>query len=222
MSEKDAVQKRIKHLLEESDFLARGDEMGDVSGDEQWQACSGWLTSAQNLVHLICSEIKTPYLSHVDDIADRASQMRINFRVGEMAALLRNILSDINSGLLSSVADRARAEIFDDFLDHADEYVSQQRKNEAGVIAGVVFEDTLRRICRRLNIDEKGVNLDLLISQLVNKGGLSTVKAKRARAAAHVRTTASHAQWDDFEITDVRATIEFTRELVSSKLDGWD
>jgi len=145
--------------------------------------------------------------------------MVINQAVGVMAAILRSLLLDADAGLLSSVADRARAEAFDNFLDHADAYVSAGHKNEAGVIAGAVFEDTLRRVCRKLGTVEKGAKLDALIAELSAKGELSGIKAKRARAAAHIRTKASHAQWDEFELEDVRATIVFTRELIESHLD---
>ncbi len=64
------------------------------------------------------------------------------------------------------------------------------------------------------------MKLDGLISELTNRGELSAIKSKRARVAAHVRTKASHAQWGEFELGDVRATIEFTRELVAAKLDA--
>ena len=37
---------------------------------------------------------------------------------------------------------------FDDFLDHGEAYLKAGRKDPAGVIAGVVLEDTIRRICR--------------------------------------------------------------------------
>ena len=62
-------------------------------------------------------------------------------------------------------------------------------------------------------------SLDNLISALSTQGQVSAVKAKRARVAAHVRTKATHAQWDEFEVEDVRATIEFTREFVAANLD---
>ena len=68
-------------------------------------------------------------------------------------------------------------------------------------------------------IVEKGKQIDELISALSSKGEMSAIKAKRARVAAHVRTKATHAQWDEFEFEDVRATIELTRELIVSKLD---
>ena len=220
MSIEDAVKKRVELLLQESSFLVVRDQNGCAVDDLQCQRCSAWLTSAQNAVHLICDSPQSPYHIRTDRIVNKEHGWLINNAVGELVALLNNLLADAEAGLLTSVADQARAEAFDDFLDHADAYFADDRKNESGVIAGVVFEDTLRRICRKESITEKGLNLDSLISELTNKGHLTPIKAKRARVAAHVRTKASHAQWDEFELTDVRATIEFTRELIASKLDA--
>lgn len=199
--------------------LSHGDEHGQAFDDQQLQECSAWLTAAQNAIYLIVETPNSPYRKKIDRIADENHGWRINAAVGELTVVLRNLLADAEAGLLSSIADQARAETFDEFLDHSASYLEDGRKNEAGVISGVVFEDTLRRICRKENLEEKGIKLDVLISELANRGELSAVKAKRARAAAHVRTKASHAQWDEFELEDVRATIEFTRELIVSKLD---
>ena len=132
--------------------------------------------------------------------------------------ILRSLLQDIGSGLLASIEDQTRASVFDDFLDHAKEYAKQKLSNEAGVIAGVVFEDTLRRICRNEGIAEKQ-KLDSLIDELVKSSTLTQVKAKRARVAAHIRTKATHAQWDDFELEDVNTTIDFTEELILKHLE---
>jgi len=142
----------------------------------------------------------------------------VHHSVREFASVLTALLVDSRGGLLATVADCARAEAFDDFLDHVADYMRASKKNEAGVIAGVVFEDSLRRICRKHGIEEKGKKLDALISDLGARNLLTPVKAKRARASADVRTKATHAQWDEFELDDVRATIEFARELVESKL----
>lgn len=219
MSIEDAIKKRVLELLEESSRLNIGDENGAAFDERQCQECSAWLASAQNAIHLICDYPQTPYRIRADKIANKEHGWVIHNAVGEFAALLRNLLLDAEAGLLTSVADQARAETFDDFLDHADAYYADGRKNESGVISGVVFEDTLRRICHKEGVVEKNVKLDGLISELTNLGHLTTIKAKRARVAAHVRTKASHAQWDEFELADVRATIEFTRELITSKLE---
>jgi polyhydroxyalkanoate synthesis regulator phasin len=128
-------------------------------------------------------------------------------------------MKDIELGLLASIEAQARASAFDDFLGHAKEYAKDRLKNEAGVIAGVVFEDTLRNICRNVSIKEKGKKLDNLIDELVKVGKLTQVKAKRAKVAAHVRTKATHAQWDEFELGDVETTIQFTEELIIKNID---
>jgi hypothetical protein len=219
MEIEEIIQTRIRGLLDEAAKLSVGNEHGQCVDERQQQACSAWLTAAQNAVHQLCCFKDAPYRQKADRIVSRHHGYMIHDAVGELAAVLRNLLSDAAAGLLSSVADRARAETFDDFLDHAESYCRERHKNESGVIAGVVFEDTLRRICRKQGITEKDQKLDDLISQLASRGELSGAKAKRARASAHVRTKASHAQWDEFEMDDVRATIEFTRALIRSKLD---
>ena len=219
MSMEEDIRTRLQQLLGESSHLSHGNENGQCTDPVQMQACSAWLTAAQNLVHLICTDSNAPYRSKADRVALGDHGYMIHEGVGELAAVLTALQNDADLGLLASVADRARAETFDDFLDHADVYLKDSRKNEAGVIAGVVFEDTVRRVCRKSIIEEKGKRIDELISALSSQGQLSAIKAKRARVAAHVRTKATHAQWDEYEVADVRATIEFTRELIVSKLD---
>jgi hypothetical protein len=107
---------------------------------------------------------------------------------------------------------------FGDFLDHGEAYYIEGRKNESGAIAGVVFENTIRRMCDKHKISEKGKKLDDLISALSKANVLSKTKAKRARVAAHVRTQATHAQWGEFDLSDVGVTIAFCRELLLQNL----
>lgn len=216
----DVVRRRVAHLIEESAYLSTGNEFGQCVDQNQMEECSGWLTAAQNVVHLICPSPDTPYRQKADRIASANHGYTIHESVGELSAVLKSLLSDADAGLLASVADQARAETFDNFLDHAEAYVREGLKNESGAIAGSVFEDTIRRVCRKHGIEEKGQRMDDLISALSARGEFSPVKAKRARAAADVRTKASHAQWDEFELDDVRATVEFTRELIAAKLDA--
>jgi len=45
-----------------------------------------------------------------------------------------------------------------------------------------------------LNIGEKGISLEALIAELVKRDVLTELKAKRARAAAGLRTSAAHAR----------------------------
>jgi hypothetical protein len=218
MAIEDSVRTRINALLHESHSLYQGNRHDQCVDAHQQASCSGWLTAAQNAVHVVISAPDAPYRKKVDRIAEANHGYAVHSAVREVSLVLLNLLRDADAGMIAKVADQARAETFDDFLDHAFHYLSLSRKQEAGVIAGVVFEDATRKVCRKLGIEEKGQKLDALISVLASRGEFTGVKAKRARAAADVRTKATHAQWDEFELEDVRSTIEFARELIEAKL----
>lgn len=177
------------------------------------QECDGWMASAQNLLQVIYPNALSPYRTQVTTLHGPMTD-----RVGGMVQILRHLLLDVDAGLVLRIAEAARAEVFDDFLDQSAYYLQGKRVPQAGVIAGVVFEDTIRRICDRLQIPQKAVELEQLISTLVKQGTLTEVKAKRARAAAGVRTKATHAQWNEFGAEDVDAAIRITRELIDVHL----
>lgn len=219
MAIEQALSKRMASLIADAEHLRRGNENGQVRSDEHLEECVGWIAAALNVVYIACPNEGNAYRKRAEVIAARPVGYTVQGAVGELAALLKNLARDIEAGLLTSIADRARAETFDDFLDHGTAYLKEEKKQEAGVICGVVFEDALRRVCRKYKIDDKDIKLDALISALVKIEVLSDTKAKRARVAAHVRTKATHAQWDEFDLKDVAATIDITQELISAELD---
>lgn len=220
MRVEEHIKAQITDLIGRAGNLKNGDpEYNQARSANQVQECSGWMASALNVVQLVCPTSENAYRKRAERIASRESGWAINEDVGEFACLLTELHRDIANGLLASVTDRARAETFDNFLDHAKEYLQSSLKNEAGVIAGVVFEDSLRRICRKNGKEDKDEKLDTLISYLAQNNIISQAKAKRARAAAHVRTKATHAQWDEFDINDVQGAVNFTEELVLTHLD---
>lgn len=219
MAIEERTLQRIEALLQQATQLRQGNEHGQVLSEDHRQQCAGWIASATNIIQLLCLQETSPYRANVETIIAGGIHLGAQDQVGEVASILSALLSDAKQGLITSIADHARAEVFDDFLDHAIEYSKKNKKNEAGVIAGVVFEDSLRRICRKHGIVDKDILLDNLISELTKQNIFSAAKAKRARVAAHVRTKATHAQWDEFDINDVLACIGFLQELIVYELD---
>lgn len=221
MPVEEAVIDRIEELVTESRSLRIGDSKRDyVQSTEQAASCRGWLAAALNIVQQVIPDPQDSYRRFAEKIATSASGFVINRGVGELSEVLERLLRDIQAGLISSIADSARAEVFDDFLDHAKAYLKEGHHDRAGVIAGVVCEDALRRVCSKHGIAESGNKLDSLISALARAGVLSATKAKRARAAADVRNKAAHAQWEDFDADDVRAAIDFADELILNHVEG--
>lgn len=220
MAIEERTMQRIEALLQQATLLRRGNQHGQVLSEDHRQQCAGWIASATNIIQLLCLQPTSPYRTHAERVVAEGVHLCAQHQVGEIASILTALFSDAKQGLITSIANHARAETSDDFLDHAIAYARKNKKSEAGVIAGVVFEDSLRRICRKHEIEDKDVSLEVLITELTRRDILSATKAKRARAAAHVRTKATHAQWDEFDIKDVQSCIEFTREIIGSELEG--
>ena len=139
-----AVKERIEHLV------AEAREVSVTDGYRQ----KAWLIAAQHALHLVCPSASHPY--HVDArriVADATLPLRRPL-VPEMSALLTRLLEEIDGGLLTTVENHAIAVTCDDFLNHGTEYLKDGRKSEAAVIAGIVFEDTIRRMPRLRNPGE--------------------------------------------------------------------
>ncbi|WP_295374554.1 hypothetical protein [uncultured Pseudacidovorax sp.] len=213
------VKKRLMELYAESHDLQECTSLGQVA---PWNIhkCGAWLTSAQNLVNQLVPAKANPYRAKMDMIAGIDHGYVVHEAVAQAAALLLNLSKDAECGLIEGIVIAAQVELFDDFLDHATVYLKAGKKQQAGVIAGVFFEDSIRKLARKFEIPEKGVKLDELISELQKSGQLTALQAKRARVAASLRTSATHAQWDEFVPDDVRAVIEFSHELILTKLEG--
>jgi hypothetical protein len=181
--------KAVKERIEE--LVAQAPQLTDPIPQRR-----AWLIAAQNAIQLVCPSDGNPYCAFGQELV-RQPDIDLNGlyaygaadNVCKMAAMLERLLEEIDGGLLTSIENHAIAGTFDDFLDHGDEYLKHNRKNEAGVIAGIVFEDTIRRICRILSVTESGVALDTLITELNKQGVLTALKTKRARAAAGLRTS---------------------------------
>jgi hypothetical protein len=60
-----------------------------------------------------------------------------------MYSMMGRLLEEIDGALVTTIENHAIAATFDDFLDRGAEYLKDGRNDEAAVIAGIVFEDTL-------------------------------------------------------------------------------
>jgi hypothetical protein len=173
------------------------------------------VTEALNVIHYAIPSPQNPYRAQIE--GDRRYEVQ---RIASTAETLRALLLDIDAGLLGDLGDQVRAETFDNFLDHGAAYLAKSRKMEAGVIAGVVFEDTIRRIYRNKIADDKDKSIEDIINTLAKQSVITGQQSKQAKVAAHVRTKATHAQWDEFNIDGVQATIQITRRFLADHLGG--
>jgi hypothetical protein len=212
------IRDRIVALVQQGERLTIGNEHGQLLNDAHESECVAWTGAANHALSAVCPAPGNAYREAAERIINRHFGYALNLGVGHLTALLKQLLIDIDHGLLSSVANQARAETFDDLLDQAAEYHKEKRLDGSAILGSAVFEDTLRRICRSNGITEKDLKSDTLISALDKGGFISSVVAKRCRAAAGVRNKALHAQWSEITLHDVEMVIALTRELLTAHL----
>jgi hypothetical protein len=212
------IRAKISELIREAGPLTSG---GGIARDiSHIAACEGWIVQAHNVVILAVPIRDNPYRARVDRLVEHGGSGGIVRVVASVAEILRALLPDIDRGLLSDFGNKIRAEAFDEFLDHATEYLKRRMKNEAGTIAGVVFEDTIRRVFRDKLGNEKGKQLEDVINELARANVITGQQSKQAKVASHVRTKATHAQWEEFDLEGVSQTVDITKRLLADHLGG--
>jgi hypothetical protein len=177
-----------------------------------------WCISAATLIEAVVP-LGHPYkMAVISQTAQLNAGGSVDGPSAALFALLLQLKADFEAGLLSNLQAQVAAQTFDDLLDHAEEYLRQRRKEPAGILTGVVFEDTIRKLCRRHHIPEAGVNLDTLLSDLVKKAVLLPIDRADCTTAGSLRTSATHARWEKFGEENVKSVLAFTRRLIREKL----
>lgn len=131
-----------------------------------------------------------------------------------LVGVLANVKSDIESGLISNIRQEMAGEIIGDFLTLANVAASENQKNVAGVLASAAFEDALKK-CAEYNGIEKirSKALDTVIKNLESK---KLIKSETVWKYKKLRDDALHAQWDDFEMADVKGLISYVETFMET------
>jgi uncharacterized protein YutE (UPF0331/DUF86 family) len=212
---------RIDALLQRGSALASRRKHDGEYGPTYWVQSEmipdvqAWMTSAANLISLTTSP-GSYFREELERITtDKQLAGGAPWAVVQkMHGLLAALKDEASHGLLRRLEDVVVATAFDDFLDHAEAFHRANKAREAGVLAAIVLEDTIKRIAAKNNVDGSGLTLEPLVDALVKAGVFTPVKAKRVKAYAGVRNPALHAEWNKFDIRDAGELISGTRELI--------
>ena len=185
--------------------------------DEEIAEIQAWIASVSNFFRLTATPDTYYHQECVRIVEDEDLRGGVSFHiVQKLVGLLKSIKEEITRGLIRKAEYIFVATTFDDFLDHAAIYHKGGKKIESSVLASAVFEDTIRKVASKNEINESGRSLETLIDDLSKSSVLTPVKAKRLKGYSAIRNKALHAQWDEFDIKDVGELIKGTRELIES------
>ena len=119
---------------------------------------------------------------------------------------------DYEGGYTRSTRSPVDAELFDDELEQAKELLASGYKTASAVVAGVVLETTLRKLCGDRNI---GVGkLDKMNADLAKDGLYDKLVQKRITVLADIGKKAAHGD-TGFTHADVEGMIADVERFVS-------
>lgn len=224
---KNLIPEQIEALIVLGQEYSDGDRINDfderICSDRQYAKICGWIVSVENLLESLFVDSTNVFSKHVALHIKNINEQRPYYAykyVSNIIEVLKSLSDAIVKGLLVNLADQSQASAFDDFLQHAEAYAKDKRHMEAGVIAGVVFEDTIKKLCAKYSLKVQSDKLEQHINLLKSEGIISGTKSKRCKSAADVRGNAAHAKWDAYDILDVREAISITRELIAEHLEN--
>jgi len=212
---------RFGTLLEEGRRLEGRigyDEDGDPErfiGPDRTTEFQAWFASCANLIELVALPGSSLRQLSTKLIEDRELPYGMPVRLfRSMLALLNSAKQEWDAGLLRKVEYIVAAATFDDFLDHAGQYLKGGRLTEAAVLASATLEDAIKKIASKNGVPTDGFALDRLLDELSKAGALTPTEVKRAKASAAVRNLALHAEWSKLTPEDVTHLVDNTRELI--------
>lgn len=177
-------------------------------------ALLNWKVKAKSLLAQACGSTSIHYNTFLA-VEKSAYSGSLN-RLKAFESVFLAAQEDFEGGYLRSVRSLVEAEVFSSELDQARELLSAGYKSPAAVVAGVVLETHLRKLC-----EDKSIaigKLDKMNADLCKAGVYNLLTQKRITAIADIRNNAAHGHPDKFNETDVSDMIAFVENFIADQL----
>ena len=180
--------------------------------------------------HGVFIKWRTQVVTLLDRVLPPRSPLRTNLikyleypnyseEANEVLATLLACKDDFDAGLLDDLEMRVAASISVDYMEQAEDLMSESRACDnahipAAVLAGAVLEKSLRTLCQKQNppiadttSGGKKKTLNPLIDDLKAANVFNEIYAKQLRTWADIRNAAAHGRHDEFTKEQVSAMI---------------
>jgi uncharacterized protein (UPF0332 family) len=129
--------------------------------------------------------------------------------------ILKAAKDDYENGYLFDTRALIEAEVFDEFLEQAEELFKKNYYQAAAVIAGCVLEDGLRKLGqRKIPSFPTDKTIDPMNVELAKAGIYNALWQKKITALADLRNKAAHGKWTEFTEKDVEDMIRDVRRFM--------
>lgn len=179
-----------------------------------------WQTSVLSLIERVFGEQSSTFSRLSEHINARLGSPNVDYskRFEQQYAMFSSAKSEYEGGYLFEVRNLVHAEVFSDELDQARHFLDTGYKTPAAVIAGVVLETTLRKLCEQQSSALSVGKLNKMNDDLAKAGVYNKMRADQVRAWAKIRNSAAHGQQEEFEDSDVSRMIEGIKDFVANHI----
>ncbi len=160
--------------------------------------------------------------SAYEDEATTAVELDHNgsWKAEQLTAIVHALRDDYRFGGMASVEAIVHADLFDDFLDMANELLAKGFIGPAVVLAGTVLEEQLRKLARKHEVDitdERGraKSVEVLGVDLRKAEVVTEVQRKSVTAWYAQRTEGAHGRPENLNDGEVERMIDGVRDFVA-------
>ena len=135
--------------------------------------------------------------------------------------ILEAFKDDVENGYLQKFEDIVAADIFSDFIEMADHLLDNKYHHPAASLLGAVLEDSLRKICKKNDINigkESSSSLSKLNKLLCDKKIYNKITFKQVDACTAIRNQADHGRFKEIKLGDVKKMSEDVQRFLSEYL----
>jgi hypothetical protein len=193
-----AFKRRFDELLVQVDDLENA-KWTNSSGRDYVddEVLLGWRVKVRNLLSQACGEKSEHYQQFVQVEGERVMMSTNHDQMKRLKAVFLAAKEDYEGGYTRSTRSLVHAELFEDELEQAKELLAQGYKAASAVVAGVVLETTLRKLCGDKGIpvktlDGKPVKLDKMNADLAKDGLYDKLVMKRVTMLADIRCSSCY------------------------------
>lgn len=221
MSLSEKVDQKFKSLLDEGQAILKRSGWDGINYHQSIDdmVYRRFRTEASNLIKRVCGE-KSDHYQELKRLAENDRSSGNSYFFKDCFGVLEAAHRDYADGLLFDLRALIAAEVLGDFIDQAENLVSQGYHIPAASLAGAVLEDSLRKLAEAndIEIPEK-TKIDRLNSDLARAEVYSKLVQKRITALADIRNNADHGHFDKFSKEDVEDMISWIKRFTADYLD---
>lgn len=208
------LEQKANEILGKKAFAFRGENYAAYFKVET-PIFKAWATNVLNILQRVFGEDSIHY-RHFEEEYCRDENSEWSSTLESCNAILIAAREDYVGGFLFTTRGLIQAEVFDSFLEQANELLSSGYKDPACVVAGVAIEITLKELCTRNGIAHS--KLDKMNADLCKAGIYNMGMQKQITAWAERRNSAAHGDWNAYMADDVAEMIRGANRLIAEYL----